>query len=71
MCLIAADPKYSSFTAHSFRGTAASLAFSAGVSIQEILNTVNWSNAKTFHKFYHKEVINNSTNFADSVLNSV
>lgn len=48
-------PRYMNI-AHSFRGTSASVAYSSGVSIKEIMNAANWSSSKTFFKFYYKEV---------------
>ena len=45
------------FTAHSFRSTATSVAFGAGVSMQDILDTANWTTIKTFYTFYFKEVV--------------
>jgi hypothetical protein len=33
-----------------------SAALALGCSLKDILATANWSSAKTFHKFYHKEI---------------
>lgn len=44
------------FQAHSFRGASTSAAFRAGVSLNTIMKTANWSSAKTFKKFYCKEL---------------
>ena len=69
--LVLADETNYNFTAHSFRGTAASVAYSAGVSMKDILDTANWTNAKTFHKFYHKDLSSvKDSAFANSVLNT-
>ena len=57
------------FTAHSFKSTATSTAYAAGVSIKDIMETANWSQASTFYKFYHREVKNSNT-FANSVLSN-
>lgn len=61
------------FTAHSFRGTSASVAYSSGVSIKEIMDAANWSSSKTFFKFYYKEVniagCDTDGNFVNTVLN--
>lgn len=61
------------FTAHSFRGTSASVAYSSGVSIKEIMDAANWSSSKTFFKFYYKEVniagCDSDGHFANTVLN--
>jgi hypothetical protein len=35
---------------------ATSAALASGCSLKDILATANWSSAKTFHKFYHKEI---------------
>jgi hypothetical protein len=58
------------YTAHSFRGTAASVAFASGVSMKEIMDTANWTSAKTFFQFYHKELPVNKSDFASRVLES-
>ena len=55
------------FKAHSFRSTATSVAFKAGVSMQEILDTANWTNSRTFYKFYFKDVVKMDS-FASAVL---
>ena len=55
------------FKAHSVRGAASSAAFAAGCSLKEILKTANWSSAKTFHKFYNKD-IQTDNDFSFSVL---
>lgn len=44
----------SRFSAHSTRGSAASNALANGTPVDEILKAANWSNAKTFHRFYHR-----------------
>jgi len=44
------------FKGHSFRGAATSAALASGCSLKDILATANWSSAKTFYKFYHKEI---------------
>jgi hypothetical protein len=44
------------FKGHSFREAATSAALASGCSLKDILATANWSSAKTFHKFYHKEI---------------
>ncbi|CAC5358376.1 unnamed protein product [Mytilus coruscus] len=44
------------FQAHSFRGASTSAAFSAGITLDTIMKTANWKSAKTFKKFYLREV---------------
>ena len=44
------------FKAHSTRSAATSKAFFSGASIKEILSLANWSNEKTFSKFYKRQV---------------
>lgn len=39
------------FSAHSFRSASTSGAFAGGVQLKEILETANWTNAKTFYTF--------------------
>ena len=46
----------SNFKAHSFRGATTSAAYMAGVNLHDILQTANWRSAKTFHKFYQRDV---------------
>jgi hypothetical protein len=61
----------SKFSAHSFRGASTSKALGAGVSLKDILETANWASAKTFYKFYLKDVVHVKNNFADFFLNSL
>ena len=42
------------FSAHSFRSASSRCAFAKGVSLDEIISTADWSNARTFHDFYLK-----------------
>ena len=42
----------SMFKAHSYRGAAASAAFSKGCSVQQILKTGDWSSVRNFYRFY-------------------
>lgn len=49
-----ADINTSVFKAHSYRGSSTTAAYNAGCSMKVILDTANWSNAKTFQKFYYK-----------------
>ena len=44
------------FTAHPFLSTAKSVAFGAGVYMQNILDTANRTTSKTFYSFYFKEI---------------
>ena len=57
------------FKAHSYRGASTTAAYNAGCSVNNILNTANWSNAKTFRKFYYKETVSDKS-FGDCVLQS-
>ncbi|HLP81005.1 MAG TPA: tyrosine-type recombinase/integrase [Nitrosomonas sp.] len=41
------------FSAHSTRGSATSNALKNGTPVDETLVAASWSNAKTFHRFYH------------------
>ncbi|KAI9552198.1 reverse transcriptase [Daphnia sinensis] len=45
------------FTAHSIRGAAASHAALAGVPIDTILRTADWSRESTFNRFYRRDII--------------
>lgn len=54
------------FRAHSCRSASTSAAESSGTPINEILNNGDWSNARTFQKWYWKTV--QKETFADNVL---
>ena len=57
------------FQAHSYRGASTSAAYDAGVSVQKILKTANWSNSQTFHKFYYRKSDTTETqSFSNAVL---
>ena len=47
----------SNFTAHSYRSASTSKAIGAGFSLKEILKTANWTSAKTFYRFYNKDIV--------------
>ncbi len=55
------------FKAHSARGAAALKAVGAGIPVDTVLKTANWSVESTFTKFYYREVV--SENIAEAVLN--
>lgn len=55
------------FSAHSYRSASTSAAFAGGVQLKDILETANWSKAKTFYTFYRREL---SNNFSDTILSS-
>ena len=61
------------FKAHSTRAAASSAA-SRTVDITHVLCTADWRSEKTFAKFYHKPIVNDSmdakSKFAASVLRS-
>ena len=54
------------FKGHSVRGAATSKANKQGLSTQDIVDRANWSNAKTFMKFYYRETYTDV--FQDKVL---
>jgi hypothetical protein len=56
------------FKAHSVRGATTSKAKKEGLSVEMIVQKANWSNAKTFQKFYCRETVSNEQ-FAKTVLN--
>lgn len=58
----------SKFSAHSTRGAASSKAAAAGIPVQSILNTANWSSESTFTKFYRRD-LNKEPSLAEVVLN--
>ena len=53
---------------HSVRAASTSGAMKAGVSLQQIMNTVGWSNSGTFGKYYHKE-IKQKVSMGEKILN--
>jgi hypothetical protein len=55
------------FKAHSSRGATTSKAARSGLAIESIVQKANWSNVRTFQRFYHKEVAN-TDKFAERVL---
>ena len=42
------------FKAHSIRGASTSKAVNMGASINQIISTADWTNIRTFEKFYHR-----------------
>lgn len=68
--LIQAGIDIEQFTAHSFRMASTSKAAAAGVGLQAIMDTANWSSSINFERFYHKELLDESkkVKFAKSVL---
>jgi len=64
--LSAAGIDTSHFKAHSTRSAATSKAKLQGLSVEQIVHKANWAGAKTFAKFYDKEVI-----FSDGFQNAI
>lgn len=56
------------FSAHSYRGASTSCAFSNGFRLSDLLSTANWTNARTFHMFYHRE---KQSSYSNCVLSSM
>ena len=48
------------FKPHSTRAASTSAALEKGVPLLDIIKTAGWSNAKTFAKYYHKQIDNDS-----------
>lgn len=57
------------FGSHSVRHAASSKAWDVKIPIDSILSTVGWSSEKTFASFYRREIIPDSKDFAEAVLN--
>ena len=57
------------YKAHSTRSACVSKAKSQGLSVDQILQRANWSQANTFYKFYDKKVQSDNA-FQDAVLTS-
>ena len=58
------------FSAHSFRSASTSTAFAQGVTLNEIMKTADWSNAKTFSEFYLRTPENLGSSFGTTILDS-
>lgn len=58
----------SKFSGHSTRAAASAAARSAGLSVDNILAHVGWSNESTFAKFYDKNVFDNEMTFQSAIL---
>ena len=56
------------FKGHSTRSASSSKAQRTGLPLTDIMQTANWSQAKTFHRHYNKYVKGASENFASNVL---
>ncbi|XP_052234247.1 uncharacterized protein LOC127846782 isoform X2 [Dreissena polymorpha] len=54
---------------HSTRSAATSKASKGGVALDQIMAAAGWTNAKTFARFYSREIVHNTTNFQSAVLN--
>ena len=67
--MAAAGIDVSHYTGHSTRSAATSKAKAAGCSVPEIVQQANWSNAKTFKRFYDRaESVEPRSHFANVVL---
>jgi site-specific recombinase XerD len=51
------DAGIKGFSPHSFRGAASSAMLREGCTLEHIMKSAGWSNAKTFQKFYNKPVM--------------
>jgi len=63
MALAGIDTGY--FAPHSIRGASTSAAKRGGATVQQIIETVGWSSASTFARFYDRPVSENSNQLAD------
>ena len=57
----------SKYTAHSTRGASTSKANRMGLSVAQIMQRANWAKARTFYRFYNREV-QNTDEFQNNVL---
>ena len=57
------------FQGHSVRSAATSKVATMGLSVQQILERANWSNSKTFYRFYYRSQMH-SDNFQDMLFQS-
>lgn len=60
----------SGYGAHSTRSASTSAALEAGLSVKDIMNVADWSNASTFNKFYKKVPVSSDVSFGKTVLQS-
>lgn len=58
------------YTAHSTRSASTSKAKQTGLPISDIIHNANWSRATTFHRHYHKQVVDKSVTFSSTVLDT-
>ena len=59
--------KIEQYKAHSIRAASTSKVHRQGLSVEQIVKMGKWTNANTFHKFYHKEIVTDSA-VSDAVL---
>eukprot|EP00794_Sanderia_malayensis_P004188 gene4188-4745_t len=55
------------FSSHSTRSASVSKAFASGLSVVDICKAADWTNERTFAKFYNREII---TNLGESILDN-
>lgn len=58
----------SGYGAHSTRSASTSAALEAGLSVKDIMNVADWSNASTFNKFYKKITVSYDVSFGKVIL---
>lgn len=58
------------YGAHSTRSASTSAALEAGLSVKDIMNVADWSNASTFNKFYKKVTGSSDVSFGKTILQS-
>ena len=56
------------FKGHSTRSVSTSKACQSGISVEDILSRVSWSNESTWQKFYHKQVLLKNQIFHEEAL---
>lgn len=59
------------YSAHSTGAASSSAAAAMGCPIDDIMSQVDWSNAKTFAKFYNKETVKTCEKFDVKVSDSL
>lgn len=58
----------SGYGAHSTRSASTSAALEVGLSVKDIINVADWSNASTFNKFYKKITVSSDVSFGKAIL---
>ena len=56
------------YKAHSVRAASTSKAWGLGVPLEEIMQTAGWSSARTFAAYYNKDIVEETSKYAEAVI---